>query len=350
MFMRNCWYVAAFDHEVADQPFARTLLGEPVVLYRTADGTPVAFEDACCHRALPLSMGTVIGDNLQCGYHGLTFDPSGTCIAVPGQTQVPPGALVRSFPVVERYNWIWIWMGEAALADPNLLPDWHWVESPDWRTLKGNGGKPLAMACNYELISDNLFDITHLSYVHGATIGVGSISDFPCKTERLERSVRMTRLVTDRPAAPFYQRIGKFEGNVDRWLITTIDMPCNIVNHVGCVDAGTDMREGHRTNGVEIKVLNALTPETETASHYFYAHARNFGLDDQEIVDMFRSNYAKVFLEDKTVLEAQQAEMSRSPDAPMIDINADAPCLQTRKLLREMIAAEAGGTSSAAAE
>ena len=98
MFMRNCWYVAAFDHEVADQPFARTLLGEPVVLYRTADGTPVAFEDACCHRALPLSMGTVIGDNLQCGYHGLTFDPSGTCIAVPGQTQVPPGRACAVVP------------------------------------------------------------------------------------------------------------------------------------------------------------------------------------------------------------------------------------------------------------
>ena len=350
MFMRNCWYVAAFDHEVADEPFARTLLGEPVVLYRTAEGTPVAFEDACCHRALPLSLGTVIGDNLQCGYHGLTFDPSGTCVAVPGQTQIPPGARVRSFPVVERYNWIWIWMGDAALADPALIPNWHWVESENWKTTQGNGGKPLAMACNYELISDNLFDISHLSYVHATSIGTDSILEFPCKTERLERAIRMTRLVMDRPAAPFYQWAGKFEGNVDRWLITTIDMPCNIVNHAGCVDTGTDMREGHRTRGVEIKVLNAPTPETETTSHYFYAHARSFRLDDPEVDEVFRTNYTKVFHEDKTVLEAQQAEMNRSADAPMIDINADGPCIQNRNLLREIIAAEPRGTSSAAAE
>ena len=350
MFLRNCWYAAAFDHEVADGPFARTLLGEPVVLYRTADGTPVAFEDACCHRALPLSMGTVIGDNLQCGYHGLTFDPSGVCVSVPGQARIPSGARVRSFPVVERFGWIWIWMGDPALADSSLLPDWHWAESEDWRTVKGNGGKPLAIACNYELVTDNLYDISHLSYVHATSIGTETIVDFPVKTERLERSVTMTRLVMDRPPAPFYRRVGNFKGNVDRWLITPIDMPSNIVNHAGCVDTGADMREGHRGGGIDIKTLNATTPETETSSHYFWAHARGFGLDDPAVDEMFRTSFAKVFHEDKTILEAQQASMSRRPGRPMIDINSDGPGAQTRKLLREMIAAETGGAARAAAE
>ncbi len=350
MFLRNCWYVAAFDHEVGEGPLARTVLGEPIVLYRRSGGTVAALADSCCHRALPLSMGTVVGDNLRCGYHGLVFAADGKCVSVPGQSTVPPGAAVRSYPVTQRYNWVWVWMGDPALADPALLPDWHWVESPDWETVQGNGGAPLPMACNYELISDNLFDITHLSYVHTTSIGTDAIVDFPCKTERLERSVRMTRLVMDRPAAPFYQWCGKFKGNVDRWLITTIDMPCFIVNHAGCVDTGTDMREGRRTHGVEMKVLNAFTPETETTTHYFYAHARNFGLGDEEVAEKFRTNFTQVFLEDKAILEAQQAMMLQDPDAPRIDINADAPCIQVRRLLREMIADEQGGTASIAAE
>ncbi len=348
MFLRNCWYVAAFDHEVGRTPLARTLLDEPVVLYRTAGGAAVAFEDACCHRALPLSMGKVVGDNLQCGYHGLVFEPTGACVSVPGQSTIPPGAEVRTYPLVERYGWVWIWMGDPARADAALLPDWPWLAAEAWRSVEGNGGAPLHVACNYELISDNLFDITHLTYVHATTIGADSIVDFPCKTERLDRSVRMTRLVIDRPAAPFYQWAGKFAGNVDRWLISTIDMPCHIVNHAGCVDSGTDMREGRRTHGVEMKVCNAPTPETGTTTHYFYAHARNFGLDDPEVDAVFRSDFTAVFHEDKDILEAQQAEMSRAPTALTVDINADAPGLQVRRLLRDLVAAEQGAPADAA--
>ena len=350
MFLRNCWYVAAFDHEVGQAPFARTILGEPIVLYRKGDNGVAALADSCCHRALPLSMGTVIGDDLRCGYHGLVFNADGACISVPGQTAIPPGASVRSYPVTERFGWIWVWMGDPALADPALMPDWHWLEDPKWETVEGNGGAPLPMGCNYELISDNLFDITHLSYVHATTIGTDSIVDFPCKTERLERSVRMTRLVMDRPPAPFYQWCGNFKGNVDRWLITTIDMPSFIVNHAGCVDTGADMREGHREGGVDFKVLNALTPATETSTLYFYGHTRNFRVGDGEVTEKFRTNFTHVFLEDKAILEAQQAMLSDRPDAPQIDINADAPCIQVRRLLRELIAAERRDPASIAAE
>ena len=130
MFLKNCWYVAAWDHEVTAAPLARTLLCEPVVLYRTEDGTAVALEDRCCHRALPLSMGKVVGDRLQCGYHGLEFDSGGACVRVPGQAQIPPGASVRSYPLVERWKYLWIWMGDPALADEALIPNWWWFDHP----------------------------------------------------------------------------------------------------------------------------------------------------------------------------------------------------------------------------
>jgi len=115
MFLRNYWYVAAADTEVGRTPFARTILGEPVVFYRTEQGVAVALEDRCAHRHLPLSMGKLVGDELQCHYHGLRFGTDGRCTRIPGQEQIPRAAKVKTYPVVERYHWIWIWMGDAAL-------------------------------------------------------------------------------------------------------------------------------------------------------------------------------------------------------------------------------------------
>ncbi len=125
MFLKNAWYAAAWDHEVTtDKPLARTILNEPLVLFRDTSGRIAALEDRCCHRHLPLSKGKVMGDILQCGYHGLKFDTSGACVGVPGQTRVPPGSRIRSWPVLERFQFIWVWMGDADKADESLLPNW----------------------------------------------------------------------------------------------------------------------------------------------------------------------------------------------------------------------------------
>lgn len=349
-FLRNSWYVAAFDNEVGSEPLARMFLNEPVVLYRDKAGAPVALEDRCCHRQLPLSQGNVIGDMLQCGYHGLEFDRNGDCVKVPGQSQIPPESSIRSYPVTEKWNWIWIWMGDPSRADESLIPDWHWVGDEGWRTVKGNGGSPMPVACAYQLVSDNLLDISHLTYVHASSIGNDAIMDFPIKTERSNSMVKMTRMVMDRPAAPFWGWAGKFTGNVDRWMETTCEMPAFVVNDAGSVELGTDMRPGHRDRGIEMRVLNAPTPETDTSCHYFYAHARNFGLDDPEIQNAYLTQFTDVFLEDKFVLEGQQRMMSLKPDEAGIDINSDAPSIAARNMLRELIDAEQGETMSGAAE
>ena len=133
MFLKNYWYVAAATTEIGRKPFRRVIMNEPVVLYRTQDGTPVGLEDRCPHRRLPLSMGKLISDDvLQCHYHGLRYDCSGQCVKVPGQDAVPPSARVKAYPVVERYRWLWIWMGDPALADPDKITDFHWFDDPAW--------------------------------------------------------------------------------------------------------------------------------------------------------------------------------------------------------------------------
>jgi phenylpropionate dioxygenase-like ring-hydroxylating dioxygenase large terminal subunit len=107
-FVRNAWYLAAWPEELAEGMLSRTIMNEPLVLFRDASGTVGALEDRCCHRGAPLTHGAVVAEGIQCGYHGLIFDCTGTCVKVPGQDTVPRKAVVRSYPIVERQQCLWI--------------------------------------------------------------------------------------------------------------------------------------------------------------------------------------------------------------------------------------------------
>ena len=327
MFLRNSWYVAAWDREIARTPLARKLLDEEIVFFRRESGEAVALEDRCCHRQLPLSMGKVEGDQLRCGYHGLLFNSDGVCTEIPGQASVPPQARVRSYPVVEKYNWVWIWMGDPAKADPALIPNWWWADHRDWAFTRPDR---VHLKCNYQLISDNVLDVTHLAYVHATSIGASSITEFPATVEREERLVRLTRWIRDRPPPPLYKRAGGFEGNVDRWQIVEHVPPCFTVNFAGCSDKKTK---------IDLMALSAPTPETETTTHYFFGFARNFGLGDAETERICSEDMVRVFNEDFPVLEAQQRNLVAG--RPNVDIAVDAAPLAARRLLQGLLKAEA---------
>src|SRR5688572_13476764 len=110
-YPRNCWYIAAWSHEVGRSIFARTIFGERIAMFRTQAGGVAALAGVCPHRLFPFEHGALVGDAVQCGYHGLQFDSTGACIAAPGQAE-PPKGRVRTYPVVERWKWVWIWMGD----------------------------------------------------------------------------------------------------------------------------------------------------------------------------------------------------------------------------------------------
>jgi phenylpropionate dioxygenase-like ring-hydroxylating dioxygenase large terminal subunit len=335
MYLQNAWYVAAWDREVGRKPLARVLLDEPVVLYRKRDGTPVALEDRCCHRSLPLSMGVVIDDDLRCGYHGLKYDGSGACVDVPSQSGPIPSELrVRAFPVIERWSWVWIWMGDPARADAALIPNWWQADHPEWRCSKPD---QLYIRCNYQLIADNVLDGTHLTYVHATSIGADSIAEVPPKTERKDGLVRVTRWIPDRPAPPMYQAAGRFPGKVDRWANVEHVPPCYSVNFAGCVEVGKNDGEGKR---VELVALSAPTPETLRTTHYFFAFSRAFALDDPAVEEIFSKRFVEVFHEDVAVLEAQQRALDQKPGAPQVNIAVDVASIAARRMLEGMIAAE----------
>lgn len=341
-FVRNAWYVAAWQHEVsAARALAREILGTPVLLYRTPDGTPVALEDRCCHRALPLSMGRILGERIECGYHGLQFDRTGACVAVPGQSAVPPGARVPAYPLVERDRFVWIWMGDADRMDPDDIPDFHWLDHPDWRA------KPsyLHIRCNYQLLIDNLLDLSHLPFVHPTTLGEMGVAETPATAERTARGVRTTRWIIDRPAPPMLARLGGFTGNIDRWQIVDFIAPSAVILDVGGAPTGTGAPEGDRSQGMSNRNLNAITPETGTRLHQFWAQAHNASLTMPGITEGMHDQVRTAFLEDIAFLEAQQKRNETGAGAARIDINADAAHLQARRLMDRLRAEEAAAAA-----
>jgi vanillate O-demethylase monooxygenase subunit len=338
MFLRNYWYVAASTQEIGRKPLGRVILGEPVVMFRTEGGTAVALEDRCPHRRLPLSMGKLVGDDvLQCHYHGLRFDRTGQCVRVPGQDMIPRTARVKSYPVVERYKWLWIWMGDPALADPATITDYHWLDDPNW----GAKTDYLYAQCNWQLVNDNLLDLTHLAFVHETTIGnMALVEHAAVRVQRTPTGVQVTRWIIDQPAPPAFVKIGGFTGNVDRWQIIDYVPPSFIRLDVGATPTGTGAPDGRRVGGIEMRNLNAMTPETETTTHYFWGQAHDFEPHNKDMTERVFAQIKTAFLEDVSVFTAQQENISLAPGAPQIDINADSGGIQARRIVAKLYAEE----------
>ena len=188
----NAWYAAAWDHEIKHKLTPRTICGKKVVMYRRTDGRVAALEDACWHRLLPLSLGRLDGDEVVCGYHGLVFDDSGRCTHMPSQNSINPSACVRTYPVIEAHRFVWLWMGDPALADPAKVPDLHWNRDDAW----AGDGKVIHVKCDYRLVVDNLMDLTHETFVHSSSIGDRAVAEAPFEVTHGDRTVRGETLLT----------------------------------------------------------------------------------------------------------------------------------------------------------
>lgn len=344
---RNAWYAAAWDHEIKRSLFPRTICGQALVLYRQPDDRLVALEDACWHRLLPLSKGHLQPDgSLVCGYHGLVYDARGRCTHMPSQETINPSACVRSYPVFAKHRFVWVWMGDPALADPEKIPDLHWNHDPAW----AGDGELIKVACDYRLVVDNLMDLTHETFVHGSSIGNREVAEAPFEVTHGERFATVTRWMEDIDPPPFWARqLGK-SGKVDRWQIIRFEAPCTVVIDVGVAPAGTGAPKGDRSQGVNGYVLNTITPETATTCHYFWAFARNYRLEEQSLTTELRQGVSGIFREDEIILEAQQKAIDANPGRLFYNLNIDAGSMWSRRKIDRMIAAENAPSFASAAE
>lgn len=336
-FVRNAWYVAAWSSELGRSLLSRRILGEPVVMYRQEDGTPLAFVDRCPHKLAPLSRGELVGDLIQCGYHGMQYNSAGACVRIPGQPPIPPSARLRKFALVEKYNAVWLWGGDPETADPSLLIDIPQHGRTGWGLVDN---QYLHFETNYLNLTDNLVDPAHTSYVHKRTIGNAGGEDVPVKLEQSERHVVAYRWVSNAEPVPIMKTYGDFKGNIDRWQYYHLHLPSNSYVDFGAVDTGSDFTEADKERGFRSFTYNLLTPETDGTTHYFWLHLRNYGVGDTEVDSDIARLYAATFEEDRDILAAIQEQQDETGVREYCKLAIDSAPSRVRGMMQRLIEAE----------
>ncbi|MDB5859396.1 MAG: aromatic ring-hydroxylating dioxygenase subunit alpha [Ramlibacter sp.] len=344
MFLRNCWYVAGWTRDVqGDAVVARKIIGDRVVLYRQPSGRLVALQDRCPHRHAPLSLGRIEGDTLRCMYHGLRFGADGRCVEVPGQDTIPAKACVRSYPVREAGCWIWVWMGDPEQADAALIPPGlvgH--DDPAWVL----GGESLSYQANYELINDNLLDLSHISFVHRNTLARQSLQwgETRPDTRELPRGVRVERWLRD-DTAPAHCAPPPGE-RFDRWTWYDYLAPGVFLLQSEYHAPGTAQAAGlRRPDGPRPRYVNltqqAVTPVDERHTIYYFTagHRPEDGYAGRTSLQV--AAVVKAFEEDRTVIEAQQKVIDELPPVPMVPTGADGAVTRFRRVMQRLMAEEA---------
>src|ERR1700756_3532755 len=339
MLLHNAWYIAAWADELGEQPLARRICGEPIVLFRSGTGRVGALADRCCHRAAPLSMGAVVEEGIQCGYHGLVMDGSGRCVRIPGQKLIPAEARVRSYPVVEKDQMVWVWMGDPAKADPSMIVDFPYHDdSGKWP----NKHDVYPIKANYMLMVDNLMDLTHLGYLHAKTVGGNPAAhvEAEMKTVRTPTGVKFTRWLRNSVPPPTYVKAAGFTGRVDRWQEFEFVAPSSVLQWTGAADAGTGAYEGNRDGGFQFRLFHGLTPETDASCFYFWSAANGYRQNDREATEQLYREIAPTFLEDKEMVEAQQQRLDELGEQGLVDIASDANRMHMRRTVERLIVSE----------
>ncbi len=349
-FLMNCWYVAAWDHELIDgNKLARTILEKPMVLYQGDSGKIVALDDRCCHRGAPLSMGRLEGDSIRCMYHGLVFDPSGKCTEIPGQERIPPTFKVHSYPVEERDHLVWIWMGDPEMADPDLIVDFEPLRDPKWRGLPGY----LHYDANYLLIIDNLSDLGHLAFVHTNTLGGSEDYAYTAKPLAVEREswgFRIERWHRNVDLPPYHRKVvPEKEMKVDRRNITQMRVPGIFLMETLFSPAGSGA-EALEDGARQYRNCQYMTPETQRSTHFFWNYLHNYDLDNPNIAISLRESLTEGFYEDKAIIEAQQELLDREPDFRLRTLGADEGLTHVRQLLKKRIQEEQAARQPARAQ
>jgi phenylpropionate dioxygenase-like ring-hydroxylating dioxygenase large terminal subunit len=336
-FVRNHWYVAAWGSEIGAKPLGRRLLGEPVVLFRQADNRIAALIDRCPHRLVPLSMGVCVDGRIRCGYHGMEFDGSGQCVHIPGQQRIPPKAQAQSFPVIERYGLIWIWMGDRELADPSHVPGIARHGETGWDRLEGGYQYHPS---NYRNIIENLMDPAHTTFVHANTIGNPLAGDKPVTTEKTDDYILAYRWVENTKPTPFDQkRLNVGDIAVDRGQFFYFYVPSTSRVETIVVPAGTPRTEAGLCTGLRTYSYKFLTPESESATHFFWLHIRNY-LPGHEAGKKLRASLEQTFAEDLVIETAMQRSQEETGVRQFVALEIDRAPLMALRMLDRLIDAE----------
>jgi phenylpropionate dioxygenase-like ring-hydroxylating dioxygenase large terminal subunit len=334
-FVFNAWYMAAWSGELNTAPVGRTILGRPVVIFRTESGEIGALSDACPHRAVPLSRGSVAGSHIRCAYHALEFDVSGICRHNPHVEGPSDRIKTRSYPVAQRHGMAWIWMGDPAQANPDAIVDYHWFNEPERLAVASGYVK---IAADYRLVIDNLMDLAHAEYIHQTTVGTpGAASAQRADVIKGDGSVSVNSAWLNLPPSAAVKQMWTHSERVDQYQDMTWRPVGNLFLDVAVTAPGDP-----RTSGLHLPSAHILTPETERSTHYFWASGRDFDISNEALTAVFGETVGHAFgTEDKPILEEAQ-RMLDATGPRLLNLTAgDAGSARVRLEIDQLASSEA---------
>lgn len=341
-FLRNGWYVAGWESEFDEQLTSRVIIGESLLLFRDDRGDMQVMDNICPHRFAPLDQGRLVDGEVQCPYHGLRFSQTGQCVHNPnGNGLIPREAILRVFPAVEKHALVWVWMGNPDLADDTTIPDYSCHVDPEFAVVRGS----LDIDAYYELITDNLMDLTHAVTVHEGVLGSEAIARGRNTVTRDGTTVWSNSWCPDGMAPPAWDAVfGHYGKPVDHWLNMRWDAPAHLL-----LDAGISPVTQSRAQGIWVYGTDILTPQTYKRTRYFWAISRTHHVSDPKFDAMWEGAIKKAFEgQDKPIIEAQQRMLSIRGHTDIDEsdhafINTDAGPVQARRTLRKLLEHESDG-------
>lgn len=332
----NQWYVLGWSREFDEKPVRRLVMDQPILMFRASDGLPVAMTDRCAHRHYPLSRGKRRGDLIECGYHGFTFNKFGKCVRIPSQERIPAECSIKTYPVVERWQWVWIWMGDPDRADPAAIPDHQAISltDPEW---EASVGFSMPLKARYELLNENLLDLTHTTFLHPESIGTAEVAEAEVAFEEHDKFVRDGRYMQRVTSPELFREPMHMQEIIDRDLLIDYYPPGLHVGWERFKRSEIAENSPERFYG-QLKVYHALTPESRHTTHYYFAFARSFALQDQTLTSRLREGLRFVVGQDCGALEALEENLQLLNETPReVSCRNDAGTLRGRRILEKMI-------------
>ena len=338
-FVRNAWYVAGWSSEFSNDLKSIKVLDEKIVIFRTSKGRVVALEDCCPHRFLPLSMGKLVEDNIECGYHGLTFSCEGNCIRIPGQKKILKTLNVATFPIFEKFEIVWIWMGEKSLAKNSEIFGMPQFTESGWEV---HQGEALYLNSNYLNVAENLVDPAHVSFVHPTTLGSSYSEDVPVEFDTSGEVIVAWRWILNSPPIGFFKEFPGYKNNVDRWHYYYLYLPSIAVIDFGSIDSKEEINEKNRHMGTQIFAIHFLTPVSNNQTIDRWMHIRNVAVGNDLVSEKIDAMFKIAFAEDKKILEAIQNQIDTQHKKNFVHIGIDKGAIIYRKRISELIKSEVG--------
>ena len=316
--LRGFWHPVALEADIAhDAPFGVRLLGERWLVAHLG-GQLVALRDCCPHRKVPLSAGTIIGDELQCAYHGYRFNASGRTTLIPAldsDVPIPPKACVDTAHVVTRFGIVWVCLADEPVD--SMLDDAPYRDAINDTFVSG----PFTTHVSAGVLADNFLDSAHFAFLHANTFGADDDG--------------IPRLTVER----------------DGWRITQTDEQMVDGAHLAAAEPSTAVYTVAAPFAIELRldreggsdfIWSFVCPVDDSTSLWWMVHAYPLGGDVEQIAAA-QALQTEVGVEDLWILEQME-----DPTLPLdirseVHTRADLGCLEYRRLLIDVVALAASG-------